>query len=275
MSQKASTKKPKPETLQELDVFQIEDPDDPLHPTDDPLTLLDLANSIKTHGQISPIIVRKKNDHYKLVIGYRRLRASKEHGIPTLKSIVTTKDDVGSILMAMDENIMRTPSNPLAELLNMKKLRDTYKLKLKDIAERAGKSPETISNKLRMLELPQELIPEIEAGRLTTGVSMEILRLPTSQDRIALGRDIASSGRTVMATRSLVDQYIRVKEMDATQPPEERAKEVLSNPQRECGHCHEQKHPMKFNIVEACDTCIKKITYLLEKDRREHPTQKP
>jgi len=266
---KDSKPKEKNGSYKEIPVYQIEDPVVILH-TDTPTEKLEeVAKSIRTQGQIQNIVVRPKGDHYQCVVGFDRLRAARQFDLPKLWARIKDLKDEEAILMSLEENIIRSPSNPLAEIEALRVMRDDLKLKQVDIAKKWGKSEEWVSNKLRQLQLPPELLPEIAAGKISDGVAMEILRLPTKIDQIAVGRDLASRNSTVGQARSFVDQYARVKEQLSTRPPEEIAQEVAANPQTICKICKNPRPPETFQIIQGCDDCIRRITYLIEKDTRE------
>src|SRR4030043_1344287 len=189
---KESKPKEKNGTFKELPVYQIEDPLIILHTDTSTEKLEEVAKSIQIQGKIQNIVVRPKGDHYQCVVGFDRLRAARQFDIPKLWARIKNLTDEEAIYMSLDENVMRTPSNPLAEIEALRVCRDELKLKQVDIAKKWGKSEEWVSNKLRMLNLPTELIPEIAAGRIKDGVALEVLRLPTKIDQIAVGRDLAS-----------------------------------------------------------------------------------
>ena len=267
---KESKPKEKNGTFKELPVYQIEDPLIILHTDTSTEKLEEVAKSIQIQGQIQNIVVRPKGDHYQCVVGFDRLRAARQFDIPKLWARIKTLTDEEAIYMSLDENIMRTPSNPLAEIEALRVCRDELKRKQGDIAKKWGKSEEWVSNKLRMLNLPTELIPEIAAGRINDGVALEVLRLPTKIDQIAVGRDLASRNSTVGQARSFVDQYARVKEQMATRPAEEIAAEVAANPTIICKLCKNPRPPEIYRIIQCCEDCERRINYLIEKDTREN-----
>lgn len=274
MTTKPPKLKEKQSEFKEIPVYAIEDPLVILH-TDTPTEKLEeVAKSIKTQGQIQNIVVRPKGDHYQCIVGFDRLRAARQFEIANLWARIKKINDEEAILMSLDENIMRSPSNPLAEIEALRVCRDELKIKQEDIARKWGKSPEWVSNKLRMLNLPTELMPEIAANKISDGVAMEILRLPTKTDQVAVGRSLASTGTTVGNARSFVDQYTRVKQQQETQPAEQIAQEIAANPTILCKQCKQPKPPETFKIIQGCEDCINRITYLIEKDTREHKTVK-
>ncbi len=124
-------------------------------------SLNDLADSIKVHGVIQPITVRKiENNKYQLIAGERRLRASKLAGKTEVPAFVRTASDQESIEIALIENIQREDLNPLEIAINYKRLQDECELTQEELAVRLGKNRSSVTNFIRLLRLP----PDIQAG---------------------------------------------------------------------------------------------------------------
>ncbi len=118
--------------------------------------LQELADSIKIHGVLQPIVVVKKGDKYQIVAGERRWRASKLAGLATIPSIVRTLDDQNRLELAIIENAQREDLNAIELATAYAKLKEQFNLRNADIAKRVGKSSSSIINTLRLLQLPDE-----------------------------------------------------------------------------------------------------------------------
>ena len=135
-------------------------------------SLNDLTNSIKERGIIQPIIVRKSNsdkNKYEIIAGERRWLAAQKAGLHTVPVVITDADDLKSLEFAIVENVQRHDLNPLEEAQGYKKLIDDFSYDQEKVAKFIGKSRSYISNSLRLLTLPNEVIKLIETRQLTAG----------------------------------------------------------------------------------------------------------
>ena len=132
----------------------------------------DLTNSIKERGIIQPIIVRKSQDHnqkYEIIAGERRLLAAQRAGLHNVPVVITEADDLKSLEFAILENIQRQDLNPLEEAKGYKRLIDEFSYDQDKVSKFMGKSRSYITNSLRLLTLPKEVIKLIEEQKLTAG----------------------------------------------------------------------------------------------------------
>jgi ParB family chromosome partitioning protein len=138
----------------------------------DEANLNDLTNSIKERGVLQPIIVRKSNDEnskYEIIAGERRWLAAQKAGLHTVPVVITLADDLKSLEFAIVENVQRHDLNPLEEAQGYKRLIDEFSYDQDKVSKFIGKSRSYISNSLRLLTLPNEIIKLIENQKLTTG----------------------------------------------------------------------------------------------------------
>jgi len=138
----------------------------------DEANLEDLTNSIKERGMIQPIIVRKSNNEnskFEIIAGERRWLAAQRAGIHTVPVVITDADDLKSLEFAIVENVQRHDLNPLEEAQGYKRLIDEFSYDQEKVSKFIGKSRSYITNSLRILSLPVEVIKLIEAQKLTTG----------------------------------------------------------------------------------------------------------
>ncbi|HUF02120.1 MAG TPA: ParB/RepB/Spo0J family partition protein [Gaiellaceae bacterium] len=159
-----------------------------------------LAGSIRQQGVLQPIVVRRRDDGgFELIAGERRWRAARAAGIPTLPAVVRDADDGDALLLGLVENIAREQLSPVEEARAYASLVDEFELSLADVAERVGRSKSAVSNRLRLLELPEEVLWMLARGDLMEGHARAVLSLPDDDARRRLAQRIATEGLTVRA----------------------------------------------------------------------------
>ena len=157
-----------------------------------------LASSLKHQGLLQPIVVRPRTaGGYELIAGERRWRAAREAGLPTLPAIVRDADDRDSLLLALVENVAREQLSAVEEARAYAALVDEFELSLGDVAERVGRSKPAVSNRLRLLELPEEVLWMVARGELTEGHARAVLALPDHDARKRLAKRIVKEGMSV------------------------------------------------------------------------------
>jgi len=145
--------------------------------------LNDLTNSIKERGILQPIIVRKSNDHkskFEIIAGERRWLAAQKAGLHTVPVVITEADDLKSLEFAIVENVQRQDLNPLEEAQGYKRLIDEFNYDQEKVSKFIGKSRSHITNSLRLLTLPLEVIKLIETQKLTAGHAKILVGLENS-----------------------------------------------------------------------------------------------
>ena len=148
----------------------------------------ELADSIKEHGVIQPIIVSKKDDYYQIIAGERRWRASKKAGLKTIPAIVRDYDEKKIREVSLIENIQRQNLNPIETAKAIKELMEVHDMTQDDIAKTLGKSRSTIANTLRVLNLDERVQEMIETGKISEGHARTLASIesPTKQYKLAL-----------------------------------------------------------------------------------------
>ena len=160
-------------------------------------SLRELADSIRSHGIIQPLVCRRKDGFLELIGGERRLRAATLLGLKTVPVIVVDALDRDAAELALVENLQREDLNAIEEAEGYKALADGFKLTQADIAERVGKARASVANALRLLELPDEVKQMLGSGLLSTGHAKVLLALPGEADRTELARQCLAEGITV------------------------------------------------------------------------------
>ena len=160
-------------------------------------SLRELAESIKAHGIIQPLVCRRKDGFLELIGGERRLRAANLLGLKTVPVIVVDALDRDAAELALVENLQREDLNAIEEAEGYKSLAEEFKLTQSDIAERVGKARASVANAMRLLELPDEVKQMVGSGLLSTGHAKVLLALPREADRVELARQCLAEGTTV------------------------------------------------------------------------------
>ncbi len=159
-----------------------------------------LADSIRAQGVIQPVVLRPRLEGgYELIAGERRWRAAREAGAPTVPAVIRQADDRETLLLGLVENVARENLTPIEEARGYALLMDEFELTLGEVSERVGRSKPAISNKTRLLELPDDVLAMVERGELTEGHARAVLAVPDQADRRLLARKIVSLGLSVRA----------------------------------------------------------------------------
>jgi ParB family chromosome partitioning protein len=168
----------------------------------DPEQLRSLADSIRRHGVLQPVVVRRAGDRYELVVGERRWRASREAGLATLPAIIADLADRARLEVALVENVQRRDLNPI-ELAHAFRALGEAGATQQEIGERVGLDRSTIANHLRLLDLSSEMQTDIEAGRISAGHAKALLQVANPERRRHLRDRIVSGALSVRATEEL------------------------------------------------------------------------
>ena len=150
----------------------------------DPEALSELAESIKTHGLLQPIVVRPMpGGTYQIVAGERRWRACREAQLTTVPVIIKELDDKQTMELALIENLQRKDLNPIEEALGYKRLIEEFKLTQEQVSDRVGKSRSAVTNLLRLLALPEKMLEALEKGLITQGHARALLSFENEEKR--------------------------------------------------------------------------------------------
>ena len=173
----------------------------------DPDALHDLAQSIKEHGIIQPIIAVEKDGKYVIIAGERRYRAGKLAGLKTMPVIVKNYTESEMREVALIENLQREDLNPIETATAIKQLIDVYGLTQDEVADKIGKSRPSITNTLRLLNLEPEVLTLVEKGRLQAGLARAMIVLPR-EDQIALAKKASDGKMTARDVEKIVQEKI-------------------------------------------------------------------
>jgi ParB family transcriptional regulator, chromosome partitioning protein len=181
-------------------------------------SLESLAESIRSHGIVQPLLVRRREIGYELIAGERRWRAAKLAGLSRVPVVVKEVPDGSLLEIALIENIQRENLNPIEEAQAYKKLIETVGLTQEALASRVGRDRSYITNYLRLLRLPEDLQQLVTEGRLSTGHARTLLGLSHVDLQRRIARQIIDQGLSVRATEQMVHKAIEEKPKPPASP---------------------------------------------------------
>jgi ParB family chromosome partitioning protein len=202
--------------LLQLPLAEIEE--NPFQPRRDfsDAEIVSLAESLKEHDLLQPILVRHVNGKYQLISGERRLRAAKHAGWTTIPARLREADDRLVAELAIVENLQRKDLNPVEKALSFKRYVDEHRCTQDDLAKRLKIDRSTIANLMRLLELPGCILDGLRTGTITAGHARALLPLGDEHDQVALAERIHSEGLSVRDVERIVSDQIGDEEQDAT-----------------------------------------------------------
>jgi ParB family transcriptional regulator, chromosome partitioning protein len=167
-------------------------------------SLDELASSIRDKGLLQPLLVKRTTDGYEIIAGERRFRAAKRAGLNRIPVIVRDVEGCESLELALVENLQREDLNPLEEALAYQRLVEEFGVTQEDIAKRVGKNRSTVTNSLRLLQLPDEIRAQIAAGTLSAGHARSLLALTSPAQQVGIAQEITRRKLSVRDTERLV-----------------------------------------------------------------------
>ena len=193
----------------ELEISQIET--NPFQPRREfnPEEIASLAESIRNHQQLQPILVRIVDGRYQLISGERRLRATIHAGLKRIRAEVREADDRLVAELAIIENLQRKDLNPIEKAMSFKRYIQEHKCKQDDLARRLSIDRSTIANLMRLLELPDGILDMLAAGEISAGHARAILPIGEEVVQHNLATKIRDEGMSVRATESYVNQLLK------------------------------------------------------------------
>ena len=166
--------------------------------------LEELTESIREHGIIQPLIVRKVDGKCEIIAGERRWRAASRLGLKEAPVIVRQASDRDVLELALIENLQREDLNPIEEANAYRRLAEEFALRQEDIAQRVGKSRSVVANSIRLLDLHSQVQSYLAQGRLTVGHAKVLLALPNQEEQLATAELAIRQSATVRMTEKLV-----------------------------------------------------------------------
>ena len=175
-------------------------------------SLAELTESIRTHGVIQPLTVRRlASGYYQIIAGERRWRAAKAAGLAEVPAVIIEADDRKVMELGLIENLQREDLNPVEEARGYQVLMEEYGLTQEQVAQRMGKSRTAIANTLRLLALPEDLLALVEEGALSSGHARALLGAPTAALQRKAAKQVVERQLSVRQTEALIRALQREK----------------------------------------------------------------
>ncbi|WP_407306059.1 ParB/RepB/Spo0J family partition protein [Desulfosporosinus sp. SB140] len=207
--------------IKEIPISEIEpNPEQPRREFN-PQALSELADSIREHGLLQPILVRPTGERYSVIAGERRLRAAKIAGLTNIECIVQICDDQQMAERALVENIQRANLSPIEEGMAYLRLIEEYGLTQEQVAQRVGKARATIANLLRIIQLPEVILEMLKSDKISLGHAKVLLGIRDSSLQVIVSEKAAKEQLTVRETEELINRLTRQapKEKPISEPP--------------------------------------------------------
>ena len=177
-------------------------------------SLEELALSIKQHGLLQPIVVRKVEKGYEIIAGERRYRAAKKAGLQKIPALVKEVSDEELLEYALIENLQREDLNPIEAAYAIRKLMESFGLTQEEVADKIGKKRSTVANLLRLLKLPEDIQEMVSDGRLTMGHARALLSLDDPEEQRRVAKEILEHSLSVRDVEREVSKRGRAVERD-------------------------------------------------------------
>ena len=189
----------------------------------DPEALAELADSIREHGIIQPLTVRRlSSGYYQIIAGERRWRAAKQAGLDEVPAVIIEADDRKVMEIGLIENLQREDLNPAEEARGYQVLMNEYGMTQEQVAQRMGKSRPAVTNALRLLNLPEDLMALVEEGKLSAGHARALLGAPAQALQRQAAKAVLDKGLSVRQTEALV------KALQKEKKPKVRTEDMLA-----------------------------------------------
>lgn len=240
----------------------------------DPDSLEELAESIKEHGIIQPLVVRKSIHGYEIVAGERRFRAGKKAGLTKFPVVIREFTDEQMMEIALIENLQREDLNPMEIANAYKKLMDHFSLTQEELAARVGKSRPHVANFLRLLQLPPAIQEDVSRGTLSMGHARALLGVKEPEVQMKLAEKVKREGASVRQLEEWVQQIHqsgvkkkKPKKAEKVDPQIRRYEEMLQESLNTPVRIRHGKRKGKIEIEYFSQSELERLMELLQRNR--------
>lgn len=183
--------------------------------------LQDLADSIREHGIIQPLTVRRlSSGYYQIIAGERRWRAARMAGLREVPVVIIEADDKKAMELALIENLQRADLTPIEEARGYQQLIGEYGLTQEQVADRVSKSRPAVANAMRLLSLPDELLSMVESGKLTAGHARALLSIKDERQQLAVAQKVVNLQLSVRQTEAMCKKLLKAAKAPEPKPVE-------------------------------------------------------
>jgi len=201
----------------------------------DPAEFASLADSVRLHGVLQPIVVRPLRDRFEVVAGERRWRAAEAAGLESVPAVIMSLTDQEALELALVENLQREDLNSMERARAYQKLLDEFGLTQEQVAGRVGKSQPSVANALRLLNLPPQIQAAVEAGRITEGHARAIVSLDSEANMVRLWQRVERRGLSVRETERLAKGSISREIREHPRPHDPQLRSTVQDLSRRFG----------------------------------------
>jgi len=173
-----------------------------------PQALQELVDSIRQHGIIQPLIVRRVDGRHELIAGERRWRAAQELGLAEVPVIVRTASDLEVLEISLIENLQRTDLNPIEEAQGYARLAEEFGMKQEEIAQKVGRSRAAVANAMRLLDLDSQIQTWVAQDLLSVGHAKVLLGIKAAEEQLRLAELVLKRNSSVRQTERIVARYV-------------------------------------------------------------------
>ena len=227
--------------------------------------LLELTNSIKNHGVLSPILVREVGlNKYEVIAGERRLRASKNAGLKTIPTLIDQKQDKDALESALIENLQREDLNAVEEARGYDRLKREFGLTQDQVATSTGKARSTIANSLRLLSLPAKVLDMLSSGKIEKGhakllASMDLLEAERAANNIIKNKLTVKDLAGLSSKKTNKKPQIKTKDRDLLIVEEEMSENFGHKVEIEAKNKKSGKVVINYNTKDELESIISKL----------------
>ena len=191
-------------------------------------SLLELSDSIAKVGLLQPILVRPMGEGYEIIAGERRWRACRHAGLERVPVRVRTSTEIESLEMALIENLQRRDLNPIEEARGYRRLLTEHRMTQAELADKVSKSRSTVTNALRLLDLPEDVQESVYRGEMSAGHARAVLSVPDESARVKLARRIVDDGLSVREAENLARLFAAGQTERAPRPATPKSFKVVA-----------------------------------------------
>lgn len=246
-------------TVEEIALALIDPPANPSRLELDPSTLVQLAESMRTHGLIQFPCVRRTNERFRLVAGHRRTMAANSLGWSTITANIIDCDDQTEDELRAIENLERQDLTPVEEAIEVRRLQERYDYTHEKLAERLKRSTDWVKRRLMVLVLPDDIMRALHSGTLTLGVALELGKVQSDELRTFAFNNALTYGMTIENAKAIAASANQGTLIPSSESLEQARENYVTSPARHRITCHVcgRRHTLsELANVFMCHACI-------------------